>query len=451
MLLLELDNKVGGNSQYGSNVVSAYPWGAHYLPVPDVRNKELLDFLAEAGVITGYDAQGLPVYNEYHLCMDPEERLYINGMWQEGIVPEVGVPAAEKEQIRRFFKMVADYKAAVGNDGKDAFAIPVDRSSADEQYHKLDAISFRQFLRAQGFTSRYLLWYLEYGCKDDYACNLDTTSAWAGIHYFASRKGKGGNTNSSGVLTWPQGNGFLMDNLRKQLPPDKLRTGQLVYGVQKGGEGSMVSVYDVAKKQSYTINARQVLFAAPQFVNKRLLAGMLPDAHMAARSHFYYAPWMIANITLAHVPARRGAPLCWDNVIYGTPSVGYVDANHQELGNSAKRVLTFYLPLVDDEPDAARRKAQAQSWEQWRDVALRELEFVHPGITASIEHMDVWLWGHGMISPRPGFIWGAERQMAMQPVGDRLFFAHSDLSGVSIFEEAFYQGIRAANEIINAV
>jgi hypothetical protein len=29
-----------------------------------------------------------------------------------------------------------------------------------------------------------------------------------------------------------------------------------------------------------------------------------------------------------------------------------------------------------------------------------------------------------------------------------LFFAHTDLSGVSIFEEAFHQGIRAANQVL---
>ena len=38
VMLLEMDNHFGGNSFYGRNGTSAYPWGAHYIPVPDMRN-----------------------------------------------------------------------------------------------------------------------------------------------------------------------------------------------------------------------------------------------------------------------------------------------------------------------------------------------------------------------------------------------------------------------------
>jgi hypothetical protein len=31
-----------------------------------------------------------------------------------------------------------------------------------------------------------------------------------------------------------------------------------------------------------------------------------------------------------------------------------------------------------------------------------------------------------------------------------VYFAHSDLSGVALFEEAFYQGLRAAEEVLAA-
>jgi hypothetical protein len=50
--------------------------------------------------------------------------------------------------------------------------------------------------------------------------------------------------------------------------------------------------------------------------------------------------------------------------------------------------------------------------------------------------------------PVPGFINGQARRDAARPIGDRIFFAHTDLSGISIFEEAFYSGIDAAKNII---
>ena len=56
-------------------------------------------------------------------------------------------------------------------------------------------------------------------------------------------------------------------------------------------------------------------------------------------------------------------------------------------------------------------------------------------------------WGHAMISPRPNFIWGGIREQAVKPRRN-IHFAHTDLSGVALFEEAFYHGLRAATEVI---
>jgi hypothetical protein len=448
VLLLEMDHRPGGNASYGRNEISAYPWGAHYLPVPDLRNTELLEMLEAAGAITGYDTQGLPVYNDYHLCHDPEERLFINGYWQEGLVPEAGVPDAEKQQIARFFRTMDDFKKAVGNDGKDAFTIPLDRSSQDERFTSLDKLSFKDWLQQQGFISPYLLWYLEYGCKDDYGCDLQYTSAWAGIHYFASRKGKGSGVNASAILTWPQGNGFLMEALKQQASGN-IWSDHLVFGVTPNEQGVAIRCYDVAHKKTIAIQAEKVLLAGPQFVNKHLLQGVSPE-RTAILSGFAYAPWMIANITVTGLPQGDGMPLCWDNVIYGMTSVGYVNANHQDVGNSSKKVLTFYKPLTGQDATTARQQAYSLSYHDWLQQVTDELEYAHPGITGYITHADVWVWGHGMVAPLPGFIWGQERAQARQPVDNKIFFAHSDLSGISVFEEAFYQGIRAAKEIIQA-
>src|SRR5688500_14334225 len=73
-LLIELEENVGGNAMAGTNSVSAFPWGAHYLPLPSDTDKELISFLKDSDVITG-EKNGLPLYNEYYLCHDPKERL----------------------------------------------------------------------------------------------------------------------------------------------------------------------------------------------------------------------------------------------------------------------------------------------------------------------------------------------------------------------------------------
>jgi len=55
-----------------------------------------------------------------------------------------------------------------------------------------------------------------------------------------------------------------------------------------------------------------------------------------------------------------------------------------------------------------------------------------------------------MILPRPGFISGSERREAARPLG-AIHFAHSDLSGASIFEEAVDRGVRAAQDVLSAL
>ncbi|NVO31998.1 NAD(P)-binding protein [Hymenobacter lapidiphilus] len=447
VLLVELDEQPGGNSRAGHNGVSAYPWGAHYLPVPDPRNHELLAFLRDAGVITGTDAASdLPIYNEYYLCHDLEERLFIKGHWQNGLVPELGVPPAEKEQIARFFALIEELRQTVGTDGRDAFVIPLEASSQDEQFRRLDEQPFAAWLDEQGFTSPHLRWYFDYSCRDDYGATAAQVSAWAGLHYFAARKGRAHNANGADVLTWPAGNGFLVEQLRRQAQ-SSIRPDTVAFALHQTPTGLAVDCYDVATKQTTRVTARQVLMATPLFITERLLAGLPAAAHRPLPVH--RVPWVVVNLTVEGLPQGPGQPLSWDNVLYGTDSVGYVDAGHQSLSqtDAGARVVTWYRPLSDASPEAARRQAYQTSYDEWVRQALAELETAHHGLTAQVLRADVWVWGHGMVAPTPGFLWGGARAAAARPWQNQLFFAHTDLSGISIFEEGFAQGQRAAREV----
>ena len=58
--LFELEDRTGGNARNGRNAVSAYPLGAHYLPVPNREAKALRRMLGQFGMITG-ERDGVPV------------------------------------------------------------------------------------------------------------------------------------------------------------------------------------------------------------------------------------------------------------------------------------------------------------------------------------------------------------------------------------------------------
>lgn len=447
-LLVELASHTGGNSAAGHNATSAYPWGAHYLPVPDVRNRELLDFLQEIGTLTGYAPSGLPIYSDYHLCHDPEERLNISGHWQEGLVPAVGLSTTDQQQFARFFKLIEDLKAARGRDGREAFCIPLDHASADNEYRQLDQISFADYLVRENFTALALRWYLDYACRDDYGATATQVSAWAGLHYFASRKGRAHNATGADVLTWPQGNNFLVEHLRKQATAP-LQTGTLAYDLRETATGIEALLYDVATRQSTRVRARQVLLATPQHIAHRLLA-TVPGHALLPPGALHHAPWLIANLTVEGLPQGPGRPLSWDNVRYGSASLGYINATQQALQqeDGRSKVITLYWPLTEEASGPARRRAYQTTYAEWLPRVVAELETYHPGVTKHIQQADLWVWGHGMVAPTPGLLWGPARAAAHQPLRNRIFFAHTDYSGISIFEEGFYQGIRAAREIL---
>jgi protoporphyrinogen oxidase len=450
-VLLELDENLGGNAVSGSNATTEYPWGAHYLPLPNLDNTELLAFLEEHRIITGYDAEGRPIYNEYYLCFDPEDRLYFKGQWQEGLVPHLGLEPTDQAEIKRFFELMAQYKQAKGTDGKWAFTIPVAHSSADETYLRLDRLTMEQFLKEQGFRSPYLRWYINYCCRDDFGTELKDTSAWAGIHYFASRRAVAANAEPSAVLTWPEGNGFLVKQLRQSLSGQE-QTKSMAYRITLQDGKVLVDTYDWKSQELVRIRADKVILAVPQFIVQRILK---PDSQRSATFYqkFTYAPWLVANLTLSQKPeTNSGPPLSWDNVFYDSPSLGYIYANHMNLPqHPEKHVLTYYLPLSDASPKIARIDAYRRSYETWSSWIMDDLRKVHPEIDQLVERIDLKVWGHGMIRPTKGFISGQERQQAAQSIQNQLFFAHSDLSGISIFEEAFYQGNRAATELLQSL
>ncbi|MBL8479567.1 MAG: NAD(P)/FAD-dependent oxidoreductase, partial [Sterolibacteriaceae bacterium] len=101
-LLLEMESEAGGNSRAGRNAVSAHPLGAHYLPLPPREARATRELLAELGVLRGPVDAAHPEYDERYLCHAPQERLYIDGYWQDGLWPTLGVPAAERAQYARF-------------------------------------------------------------------------------------------------------------------------------------------------------------------------------------------------------------------------------------------------------------------------------------------------------------------------------------------------------------
>lgn len=455
--VLELEQEAGGNSRAGRNSITAYPWGAHYLPIPTQESVAVRAMLAEFGVLRGDPAGPRPRYDELQLCHAPQERLYINGIWQEGLMPHTGASRNDLEQFSRFEDLMQSYKQRRDAQGRKAFAIPMAFSSRDPDLLALDRISFREYLLAQGLDSHFLHWYADYSCRDDYGTTAAQTSAWAGLHYFCCRDGEASNASPGSVLTWPEGNAWLTRRLAERAG-SRLQTGAVVFRVEEKRDRVEMDVYHRGENRSERISADHVIWASPLFTLPRIQPDCPVDL-VAAIGQLSHAPWLTANLTLHGMPARSspgmviagGAPLSWDNVLYRTSSQGYVVATHQQMQViSNSTVLTYYRALADDQPASGRQRLLNTPWRVWAEDIMRELSVPHPDLPELVQRIDIWRNGHAMVRPTVGFVWGKARERILQP-GRRLHLAHADLSGYSVFEEAQYRGILAAERVMRAL
>jgi len=427
--LLELEDSAGGNSR-GTRIAGIdCPLGAHYLPVPGDSAVEVQAFLEEIGLRRR--VAGRWTYDERHLCHSPQERLFFQGSWQDGLLPVQDVPPATLEQYRRFANLVAAAQKAA------PFTIPRSKGPIPRVLRSLSAINFVAWLDHNGLSDPHLRWYLDYCCRDDYGAGIGTVSAWAGLHYFASRHGFSapgdGGEERGGVLTWPEGNSRLSRTLAEPLG-ERLRTGHVVLRIAQVRQGVEVDAWNTATEQVERWQAARCIVALPVFVAARVIES--PPAFLQqAAARMRYAPWVVVNLHVGEPLAERpGAAPSWDNVVYGAAGLGYVDARHQTLQPvPGPTVLTWYCAPGE----AARGALLSQPWQHWCGQALAELSQPHPDLRAKLSRAEVMRYGHAMAIPVP-----ADTPLALPP-GLRaggLGFAHADWAGYSIFEEAFTAG-----------
>lgn len=498
--LLELEGGVGGNARSATMRVGpgrgqqvAHPWAAHYVPVPSAQNDLLRGLLAEAGAVRAGGAGargGGPAWEASLLCPLPVERLFApdgrgGGRWLEcpdGLLPSHLLDDEDRRQLA----LLRDAVRAEAAGGPGRFAVPLAHSAVDARARELDGTSALAWLGSVGVTSPGVLWFAQYGLRDDYGVELGDASAWALVHYFAARA-------TDERLEAQGGNGWLVDFLARAAGP-RARTGALVFSVEpRGGGSASVRYWDVGRQQAVQLLAKRVIYAAPRFTAPHVVAGYAPEW----LGNFTYAPWVVANVGLRRPPPEQAAAgwlrgwlrgagagggsaagyATCDSVVYDGPggaqageagaSLGYALSTTAALrerlaggwslrgllrpwarpeGSAA--VLTHYTALTALPPAQARAWLLGTSWAYWRERVLSELELPHPQIRSLATRVDVAFLAHAMVRPTVGFIWGEARRLAAQPFAGVVHWAHSDMSGLSLIEEAVHWGARAAEAVL---
>lgn len=457
--VFELDAAVGGNSRGGEIAGQGCPWGAHYLPAPSLTPRSpseqaLLEMLREFGVLR--DGPGGPRYAEEMLCHAPQERVLVSGQWQSGLLPVEGVSPGTRLQYQHFAQRVERERRRGGFELPAVLPAPGDRRAIE-----LDQTRFDRWLDDLGFDDRSLRWYLDYCCRDDYGAGSAEVSAWAGLHYFASRHGFeaprdpgrsiAGDTTETPLelLTWPQGNQWLVGRMANP-HREQILTDCMVTGVEAGDLRTVrLRVHHAIEQRDEDWVADVVILAVPLNVVARVLRPM-PAALERLAPRLRYSAWQVANVHLNSLPPELpGAPLSWDNVVLGSEWLGYVDAGHQALrSHRNSTVFTSYRALGTDLE--RRRQLLSRSWRDQTTEVLDLFRLAYPRIDRHVSTVEIARWGHAMLTPTPA-LRSDPAFAALRATPGRVVLAHPDLAGYSVFEEAFAAGHSAAAAVMRVL
>ncbi|GGY26335.1 FAD-dependent oxidoreductase [Pseudoduganella albidiflava] len=441
-----------GNAAGGAYGALAYPTGAHYLPIPPQECLHVRHLLYDLGIITRDPYGPKPHYDEKLILHAPHERLLYGGKWHEGITPRAGVPQAELAEHARFNAEMEKLHGMRGADRRKIFTLPAAHASNDPAWRRLDTITFKTWLEQNNYRAPTLLWYLDYCCRDDYGTGVDRVSAWAGLHYFCARGGEAANAEGGAWLTWPGGLQPLAEKLAERTGAQRRAGTVASVKAVDGRAEALCFVLENGKPRTYLVRARKAICAMPLFVASHVVDDIASHGFDPARHMPAYAPWLVTNFLLERFPEELPeAPLSWDNVVHGTQGLGYVVSTHQDIRQTppAQTVFTSYVALADRDPREARKWMQSAAPEELLALATVDLRAAYgDAFDGCVQRADITLRAHAMAAPLPGFLSNPGVQ-ALRDASGPVLFAHSDLSGFSVFEEASWWGWQAARAALS--
>ena len=330
----------------------------------------------------------------------------LQGQWQEGLLPLHGVGEATLAQYRRFAQRVDALRRQAH------FAIPM----AKVRCTRRPACAGRYRLSQHGWTAK--AWTIR-TCAGTSTTAAATTTAPA---WRRSRPGPASITSPAATASTRPATRRGRARRRADLargqclahPAPGRAAGRAAARPARWSRAlprpaaasrSMRSMW--RRSRCVRWQAGRCIVALPVFVAARVVENA-PNVLRHAAAQLRYAPWLVANVHLrAPLADRPGAAPSWDNVLYGTRGLGYVDARHQSW---TRRRAPRCSP-------GTGRWAPAASTAKTAGAGCRtgpgppgatscspNSRVPHPDLARLATRIEITRYGHAMAIPTPGLL-----------------------------------------------
>ena len=450
VLLYEKEDYIGGNARKGHANGTDYTCATWSVVRP--RDPFLLKLFQDLGVVQGIAADGTPRIDPLLVGPGPDNNTLVDGTWYPGpmyggdpaeAIRRMPLPDKDRRDEIEFYRDMKSWADRRGRDGRPAFAMPVEEGSRDADILELDRITMLDYSKRKGWGP-YALAEVDDWSTSDIGGQASEVSAYAFLSF--NSLGQGGED-----ITLPGGNAWLAGRLTEKVGGDRTRTGLMAVRVENRGEEVRVTLVDPRTGRFSARRARCVVIACPKHITGR----MVPELAAAGRDaylEYRYGALLMGAASVRKTPRLKGAPLAWFNAADGRLIQGFLIADYnsdrwRKGDPNRPNVLCLWAPLGGR---ATRADLLTEPWSHWADLMADDLESMVPGISEDLTRLDVYVWGHHMVIPGPGFLTGDARRNLTRPLG-RITFAHSDRNGMPSFELATRAGHDAAREALGLV
>lgn len=425
VLILEEQNRLGGNSQGEKWNESAYSEGAAYISPPE-EGSSTDQFFKEIGLLTTEGREELAT----------EMKVLFQGKFRAGLFEGDLDPANKKlmeEVVQKLNKMYEE----------DYPEMPyVEGELNRDKFNQLDNISLYHWFK-NNIPERPILFdeFITQYCWSSFNADWDEISAAQGLNFILS--------DMQSTLAFPGGNAFIAQNIYKSLmsslTPPQIKNKSFVCRIKKEQEKTFVT-YENADRKLETVTCSFCIMATPKKFNKHIIPQISAD-QLYAMDRISYRSYLVANVLLKENKLSEGYDLFAlkgqipDGArrdLESRYATDVIFANWASKDQGPKTILTFYIPRSYQ--GAEQYLLSPNAHEKYKDKLLTVLPDFLKAMGLNLDHVEgirLTRWGHALPIAKTGLIASGILEKAHAPIDDKIFFAHQDNWANPCFETSF--------------